>query len=376
MDFFSYVKSILFLAVFSLFTTGCAQTGLADRYREYFDIGVAVSTSDLSEFEKSSIVKKHFNSLTHEFSMKWSQLEVKPGKYEFEMVDQFVAWGHEHGKKLVGHTLVWHKANPDWLFTEDDSNLSRAKLLARLEKHISTVVGRYKGKVYGWDVVNEAFGYDGTFRKSPWLNIIGEDFIERAFEFAHAADPDAKLYYNDYGLVHKSKQDAVVRLIQRLKSKGIPIHAVGIQGHYSLTYPDAKLLDEAISRFASLGVEVMISELDVSVLPFPGPEERGEDAEINNLRAAELDPYSGALPTDIEAQLADRYQELFCVLLAHRASVNRVTFWGISDAESWRNNWPLPERMDHPLLFDRNLKPKLVVERLLHLADEGECKES
>jgi endo-1,4-beta-xylanase len=345
-----------------------AFASLHNAYKDYFDIGVAVSGKQLFTDSKVQIINRDFKSVTAEYSMKWRFVEVQPAIYDFSWTDNFINYAGEHGKNVIGHTLVWHKNNPEWLFMNAEGKAeTREQLLSKLQSYINTYVGRYRGKVKGWDVVNEAFNYDGSFRNTPWLEIIGEDYIEKAFEFAHQADPSAELYYNDYGLESLKKQQAVVALVKRLKKKGIPIHAVGMQGHYSLTYPDLTKLDKAIERFAKLGVEVMITELDVSVLPFPGKEERGEDAVITPDRMSKLNPFVEQLPDKIEQKLSERYVALFKVFLKHHKTVSRVTFWGITDAHSWRNNWPIPGRTDFPLLFDRNLKEKLPYKALIEL---------
>lgn len=358
---------------------GKTEENLASAYKDYFSIGVALSNSDIQSEAVRRIVLDNFDSVTHEFAMKWSQVEVQKGIYDFTHTDSFVDLAIGADKKIIGHTLVWHRANPEWQFEHNaiEPKAIRKFYLDKLKRHIFTMMGRYRGKVYGWDVVNEAFSYDGTFRQSDWVKLIGEDYIEKAFEFAHQADPDAELYYNDYGLVHKEKQDAVVALIKRLRKKGIPIHAVGIQGHYSLTYPNLEDFSEMIKRFSKLGIKVMITELDISVLPFPGLEERGEDVVISERRMNSLNPYVEELPENIEHSQIERYKGLFCVFLRHSDVISRVTFWGVTDERSWRNNWPLAGRVDYPLLFDRNLKPKKVFNNLKRLASshKNECSE-
>lgn len=365
---FPFVVILFLLTSWPIY--GKTEANLASAYKDYFSIGVALSKTDTQSEAVRRMVLDNFDSVTHEFAMKWSQVEVKQGIYDFSHIDSFVALNAGADKRIIGHTLVWHKANPDWLFKQEAIKPTAARdfYLDKLKTYIFTMMGRYRGKIYGWDVVNEAFNYDGSFRKSPWLDTIGEDYIEKAFEFAHQADPNAELYYNDYGLVNSKKQTAVAALVQRLKVKGIPIHAIGIQGHYSLTYPDLTKLDETIQRFAKLGVKVMITELDVSVLPFPGQEERGEDALISAERFTELNPYSEQLPDKIQQQHTNRYRDLFCVFLKHKNTVSRVTFWGLTDSRSWRNNWPLEGRTDYPLLYDRNLQPKPIVAELINLA--------
>lgn len=363
------VSSLLFIAI-ALAANKSYAKGLADAYKDKFYIGTAVSPGSLFDEEILHLVREEFNSITAETNMKLRHVATNQRAYDFNWSDKFVAQGVANNKFVVGHTLVWHKSLADWFFVNpnDGKPLNREQLLNSMRQHIFTFMGRYRGQVQGWDVVNEAFNFDGSFRNSPWLEIIGEDYIEKAFEFAHQADPEAELYYNDYGLVNKNKQDAVVKMIQRLQEKGVPIHGVGIQGHYSLTYPDLERLDNAIARFSELGLKVMITELDVSVLPFPGPEERGEDAEINPARVQELNPYSEGLPEEVMQQLTDRYVDLFCVFLKHRDAVSRVTFWGVTDKITWRNDWPVKGRTDYPLLYDRNMQPKPVVPALVDLA--------
>lgn len=341
---------------------------LSVEYRKYFDVGVALSSKDLASEESKKLAVNGFSSWTHEFAMKWSQVEVKPGQYNFEVVDEFVKLGVENNKKIIGHTLVWYKANPTWLAEEPNHRRNREYYLQKLRTHISTLVGRYKGKIYGWDVVNEAFTYDGNYRNNIWYREIGEDYIQKSFEFAHAADPNAKLFYNDFGLVNLEKQDAVFKAIKALKKKGVPIHGIGIQGHYSLSFPDLSKLDHAIKRFSLLDLDVMITELDISVLPHPGPEEKGEEENFDEAKMLQLNPYSVELPVDVEKKFDERYQNIFCVLLRNHKHVDRVTFWGLSDSRSWRNDWPIQDRVDYPLLFDRNMKKKAVFDKLVTLA--------
>lgn len=361
----------LYFVIFALSTSPSFAKGLADAYKDKFYIGTAVSPDSLFDKDIQRLVSSEFNSVTAETNMKLRHVAANQRAYDFNWSDSFVELGVKNNQFVVGHTLIWHKSLPDWFFVQlDGKRLNRDQLLTSMRQHIYTFVGRYRGQVKGWDVVNEAFNFDGSYRSSPWLDTIGEDYIEKAFEFAHQADPGAELYYNDYGLVNPKKQDAVVALIKRLKKKGIPIHAVGIQGHYSLTYPDLKVLDKTIARFAKLGVKVMITELDVSVLSFPGQEERGEDAVISTERMTALNPFAEKLPDEIEQQLTDRYVSLFKVFLKHHNSISRVTFWGITDASTWRNDWPVEGRTDYPLLFNRDLQPKKVYHALLELVDQ------
>jgi endo-1,4-beta-xylanase len=244
------------------------------------------------------------------------------------------------------------------VFRDDKGNLvDRDTLLGRMRSHIHTVVGRYKGRIQSWDVVNEALDEDGTLRKSLWLKIIGPDYIARAFQFAHEADPGAMLNYNDYSLEGEAKRNGAMELIRGLKAQGIPVASIGLQGHDHLGWPSVEAEDATITAFASLGVKVAITELDIDVLP-PATLKQTADVALSAQARAELDPYSQGLPDAVEQKLAQRYASLFAVFLKHRDVVARVTFWGVTDGESWLNDWPVKGRASYPLLFDRNGQPK------------------
>lgn len=332
---------------------------LKEVFEDKFLLGVAMGHRDLGNLEIEKIVNREFNSVVAEYGMKMSNVMPREGVYDFTWSDRFLNFAMNNGHYAVGHVIVWHKNIPEWFFLDGNGEiLKRDELLMKLKQHINTYVGRYRGQVHGWDVVNEAFNDDGSFRKTPWFEIIGDDYIEKAFEFTHEADPNAELYYNDYGLVNVGKQNSIVALIKRLKKKGIPISAVGIQGHYSLDFPDLKELDRAITRFSELDTDVMITELDISVLPFPDVEKRGQASKVEDGKVPVLNPYLEALPDDITNKQSRRYEALFCIFMKHQTSISRVSFWGITDERSWRNNWPVVGRVDYPLLFDRELQPK------------------
>jgi len=252
---------------------------------------------------------------------------------------------------------VWHNQTPRWVFEDDHGRpVDRETLLRRLREHISTVVGRYKGRINSWDVVNEALNQDGTMRQSPWLKIIGEDYLVQAFRFAHEADPAAELYYNDYDLELPAKRTGAVALMKRLQQNGVPIAGIGLQNHNRLQWPSIVDEDVTIDAFAQLGLKVNITELDVDVLPRTTG--IGADYAVNIAPTPELNPYTAALPDSIQSQLANRYADLFRVYLKHRDVIDRVTFWGIADGDSWLNNWPIKGRTNYPLLFDRLGQPK------------------
>ncbi len=332
-------------------------------FKKDFLIGVAINRNqaDGTDSKGQALILKNFNAITSEQDLKWGIIHPQPTTYSFSKADDYVNFGVQNNLFIVGHTLVWHSNAPTWIFVDDNGKyLTREALLKRMEEHINTVVGRYKGKIKGWDVVNEAFEDNGTMRKSKWLQIIGEDYIEKAFEFAHTADPNAELYYNDYNLYLNAKRNAVIELIKRLQTKKIPIHAVGEQAHYSLTFPPVNKIDECIKDFSKLGIKVSFTELDITALP---NKKKEITADVSKIVAYDplYDPYKSGLPDSVLQKLAIRYGDIFRVIKENGKTIQRVTFWGLTDANSWLNGWPMPGRTNYPLLFDRNYLPKLAI---------------
>jgi endo-1,4-beta-xylanase len=330
-------------------------------------IGAALNPGQFTESDTSgaALVRAHFNTITPENVLKWALVHPQPNTYDFGPADRYVAFGERNGMFIVGHTLVWHNQTPAWVFQDSAGKpLTRDALLERMRDHIHTVVGRYKGRVKGWDVVNEALEEDGTLRASQWLRIIGDDYIEKAFQFAHEADPAAELYYNDYSIENAPKRNGAVALIKRLKDRGIPIAAIGLQGHDRLEWPTLAQQDSTITAFANLGVKVPITELDIDVLPRVFGQQTSEITRSAELRAS-LNPYTGGLPDSLQKALAQRYADLFGVFLRHKDVISRVTFWGVRDTDSWLNNWPVRGRTSYPLLFDGAGKPKPAFEAIL-----------
>jgi len=335
-------------------------------------IGAALNRNQI--FEKDTrgaeIVRTHFNSITPENILKWALVHPQPGKYDFVAADRFVEFGEKNKMFIVGHTLVWHNQTPRWVFEDEQGKaVDRETLLKRLREHISTVVGRYKGRINGWDVVNEAINQDGTMRQSPWFKIIGEDYLVKAFQFAHEADPNAELYYNDYDLELPAKRAGAVKLIKNLINAGVRISGVGLQNHNLMDWPSAADEDATIAAFSALGVKVHITELDVDVLP--RTTRPGADYAVDIPVTPQLNPYVDGLPGAMHAALAKRYAELFKVYLKHRDAVERVTFWGVADADSWLNNWPMKGRTNYPLLFDRRGQPKPALEAVIDTVMRG-----
>lgn len=336
-----------------------AQPALKEVFKNDFMIGAALNPWQVSGTRTGElqIIKKHFNTITPENALKWSNIHPRPDHYTFAQADSFVQFGQEHSMFIVGHTLIWHSQTPRWVFQDQDGKpLGKQKLLQRMREHIHTVVGRYKGKIRGRDVVNEALNNDGTLRQSPWLRIIGENYILNAFQFAHEADPEAELYYNDYSLEDESKRMGALELAHNLQAAGVKLTGIGLQGHYNLERPTARQVDETIQAFAKLGLKVMITELDVNVLPTPGP--GGADISMRFNSDPKLNPYTNGLPEEVQQRLARRYAELFKVFLKNRQSVARVTFWGVTDRSSWLNHFPVRGRTNYPLLFGRDCQPK------------------
>jgi endo-1,4-beta-xylanase len=335
-------------------------TALEDVFRNAFMIGAALNVNHFYERNAldAALVKTHFNTITAESALKWGPVHPEPDRYFFADADRYVDFGTANGMFIIGHTLVWHSQTPAWVFTDAKGRpISRGKLLHRLRDHIYTVVGRYRGRIKGWEVVNEALNEDGTFRNSPWFQILGEDYIVRAFQYAQEADPQAELYYSDYTLRKEAKRNSAIRLIEKLRAAGVRVHGVALHAHHQMNWPTPAQEEATIAAFASLGLKVMISELDVDVLP-PAGQYQGVDITNNTELQQQLNPYREGLPDSVQHALAQRYAELFRVYLERKDAITRVTFWGVSDATSWLNNWPVRGRTNYPLLFDRNRLPK------------------
>lgn len=335
---------------------------LKGAFKDKFLIGTALNDSIVAnpDSPEAVLAKAQFNAITAENVMKWEAIHPNVKQYNFAAADRFVDFGSRNGMVVIGHPLVWHSQTPGWVFKDSKGTpLDRDALLARMRDHIHTVVGRYKGRVKGWDVVNEALEEDGSLRKSPWLKIIGEDYITKAFQYAHEADPAAELYYNDYGIESGPKRDGALALLKNLKTAGVSITGVGIQNHVTLTWPEIKALDETIAAFGGLGLKVMITELDVDVLPSRSRSE-SVSADVSRSEAADpaLNPYTKEFPEEQQQLLARRYAELFEVYLKHQNIVSRITFWGVTDRDTWRNDFPIKGRTNHPLPFDRSCRPK------------------
>ena len=337
------------------------EPALKDVFQKDFLIGAAINRAQFTGKDTigDKIIETQFNSTTPENVLKWERVHPKPGVYNFGPADEYVAFGEKNHMFIIGHTLVWHNQTPKWVFQDSSGNpLNRQELLKRMHDHIQTVVGRYKGKIKGWDVVNEALNEDGTLRESLYMKIIGEDYIEKAFEYAHKADPDAELYYNDYSLANKPKRDGAIKLINRLKSEGIHISGIGEQMHAKMDWPSVLQIDSMLNDFEKLGIKVMITELDIDALPYKN-ENHTAEISLRYKMDPKLNPYKNGLPDSVNVEMADRYADFFKTFVKYKNIISRVTFWGVRDSDSWLNNWPIPWRTNYPLIFGRNGKPKL-----------------
>lgn len=341
--------------------------GLKDVLQDKFLIGVALNTFQTSGRDTAAvrIVQKHYNAIVAENCMKSGELLREKGKYDFSKADEFVKFGKDNNLAIIGHCLIWHSQLPPWFCVDENGqNVSSEELKKRMKEHISTVVGRYKGVIKGWDVVNEAILEDGSYRKSKFYEILGEEFIPLAFKYANEADPNAELYYNDYNEWYPGKRETVVRLIKTMKDRGIRIDGIGMQAHVGMTNPSIETYQETINDYANAGVKVMVTEFDLSPLPEP---RRMGGANLADREAYrnEIDPYKEGLPAEVMTAWNNRMMDFFQLFLKNSDHMLRVTMWGVSDKDSWKNNFPVRGRTDYPLLFDRNHQPKAVVTQLI-----------
>lgn len=344
---------------------------LKDTFKQDFYVGAALNGRQISgqDSKATALIKQQFNTISPENLLKWGPVHPQPDTYNFKPADDYVKFGQDNKMFIVGHTLMWHQQTPKWVFEDAAGNpVSREVLLKRLEDHINTVVGRYKGKIGGWDVVNEAIDdQQGDLRKTKWLEILGEDFAAKAFEYAHKADPKAELYYNDYSLYRPEKRAGTIKLVKSLQAKGIKVAAIGMQGHYGLTKPSIEQIEESIVAFSKLGVKVNFTELDIDVLPNPS-RRQGADIAETFATDAKYNVYTTGLPDSVQQQLTKRYADLFALFRKHRAVIDRITLWGVTDNDSWLNDWPIRGRTSYPLLFDRSYQPKPALRAVLQTA--------
>ncbi len=317
-------------------------------------VGTAIMSHDLDDPRHARLIAEHFDCITPGNEMKPDALQRVKGVFTFDAAEKIVAFAEAHGQAVIGHTLLWHHQAPRWLFEDEQGEpLPREQALENLRNHIHTVVGHFKGRIKGWDVVNEAIDDGGPYlRDTPARRAIGDDYIIKAFQFAHEADPDVELYYNDYNIERDYKRDKALRLVRELKEAGVRLDAVGIQGHWLLESPDLEEIERGTRAYLDEGLAVMFTEVDVDPLP-----RRDAGADLSATERQGLDPYQDGLPDDVQRRLAERYDQLFRLMLVD-PDVTRITLWGTTDGHSWLNSWPVRGRTNHPLLFDRDFQPK------------------
>jgi endo-1,4-beta-xylanase len=341
---------------------GAAETetvpALRDVFKGRFDIGVAVeSLPGNYQPEELALLRRHFGIVTPENDLKLHHVQRHEGVFNFEKPDAFVAFAEANHLKIVGHNLFWMRDDetPAWFFKEGDKPASRERVLKRMREHVLAVAGRYRGKIACWDVANEALSDGDEFlRPSKWQSVVGDDVVEQAFRFAHEADPQARLIYNDYLIESPEKRPKLLRLLREFKAHGVPIHVVGIQGHWELDGIPFQDIEETIEAVSRLGVKVAITELDLGVV------HRGRwwaDGGRHREELKQRDLYANGCPADVMQRQAEQCGRLFRLLLKHADAVDRVTFWGLHDGRSWLNDWPW-KRTDYGLIFDRRFQPK------------------
>ena len=339
-------------------------------FKDKFLIGAAVNTRQAVSTDPKVInaIRNNFSALVPENCMKPEEIHPKKDLYDWRDADALVELAQRNGQVLTGHCLIWHSQVPYWFFKDDMAQpVTREELIARMKEHITTVVQHFKGKIKGWDVVNEAVMEDGSLRKSPFFNIIGPDFIKLAFQFAHEADPNVELYYNDYGMDNPAKREGVIKLVRELKAAGCRIDGIGMQSHVAFN-TNLEEYEKSIVAYAAEGVKVMVTELDLSVLPWPRGN-YGAAVETNFEYMKEMNPYTDSLPAAKAQEQTDFFVKLFGIYLKHADIIDRVTFWGVTDGDSWKNGWPMPGRTDYPLAIDRNYQPKPFVDAIIKLAE-------
>lgn len=338
------------------------QDSLKRTFEDDFLIGTALNIDQINETDGSadSLIKQQFNAITAENIMKAEKIHPAWGQFEFEAADKFVDYGRRNDMYIVGHTLIWHSQLPPFAEAITDAD----SLRQFMNLHIGTLGQRYASSVASWDVVNEALNEDGSWRESIFYRLLGEDYLVEAFRKAGEAAPDAELYYNDYNIEQPKKREGTIRLIKKLQEAGVRIDGVGIQGHWHVDKLQLDAIEESIIAYAALGVKVAITELDLTVLPNPW-DLQGADVNQQFEGGMNMNPYAEQLPDSVSRALADSYEQLFRLFLKHRDKISRITFWGVNDGQSWLNNWPIKGRINYPLPFDRNNRPKEAFHRMI-----------
>lgn len=350
LPFILSISAILFAG------TAIAQTpSLKDVFKNDFLIGTAMNAQQIEGKDNAAdkLIKQQFNAVTPENCMKAEIIQPGWDTYNFDLADKLVAFAKKNNMKVNAHNLIWHSQLPAFMHHIQSADSVRQYFV----NHITKVASRYDGKVYSWDVVNEALNEDGTLRKDIFLDKLGDDYVVEAFRLAQKTAPHTKLYYNDYNIEQPKKRAGAIALIKKIQAAGVRIDGVGIQGHWKAGNVPMADIEESIKEFSALGIEVMFTELDLSVLPNPWDKITADVSETAQ-GSAKMNPYTKALPDSMQQVLAKSYADLFALFVKYKKDISRVTFWGVDDGQSWLNGFPIRGRTNYPLLFDRNLKPK------------------
>lgn len=379
---FTYLTS--FLITFQACTpkekSSDTSADLKTAYRDAFRIGSAMNHDMVigNDSLATEILLAQCNAVTAENVMKAALIQPKEGQFVWDAADAFVNFGGENGMFVIGHTLAWHNQTPDWFFYDETGVPLESELVKEhLLDHIEAVASRYAKNVNAWDVVNEVIDNDGSYRPTKWVKGFGDgdDFVKTAFSQTARFAPDAELYYNDFNAWRPAKRDGIMRMVRMLQAEGIKIDGIGIQGHWGLNFPKNEYIEAAIDSFASLGVKVMITELDIDVLPLTkegqiiGQTMSDPQFQLEEFKTF-FDPFQNGLPADVEKAQADRYHELFHIFYQKKDKIDRVTFWGIADDMSWKNGYPIPDRTNYPLVWDRNRQAKASLGAILEVVSE------
>jgi len=328
--------------------------GLKHAWNNFFDIGAAVNREIIENKTAQAIIFQHFSSLTADNAMKFGRIHPNENSYTWNEADLIADFARKNKLKMRGHTIIWHNQNPAWLFKDGNADVSKTKLFKRLEDHITAVTRRYGDIVTSWDVVNEAIdtdsGDENDMRNTMWYNICGKEIYEFAFKLMKQLCPNAKLYFNDYNNESGSKMEATLRFLSSMLDSGVPVDGIGLQGHWYYNFPDEKTLRNALERYSKLGLEIQLTEVDISLYQWDEAKNKNE--------------FFTAVPKDRVTEQAKRCMEIFTTAACYPA-VNNITTWGIADSLSWLNDFPIKKRKNWPLLFDDDWKEKPVIKELI-----------
>lgn len=369
------IKIVLkpFIFVFLLLIVGCTskknskdtkpqttaekngEMGLKEYYQAYFPIGVSITPYSVRG-KAADLIQEEFNSITAENAMKMGVIHPEKDKFSWKEADAIVKFAEDNDIKIRGHALVWHEQIGKWFFEDENGKeIGKDQLFQQMKTHIDSVMGRYEDKIYAWDVVNEAVSdhSDSIYRASKWYKIGGKEYVAKAFEYAREAHPGVKLFINDYNLIIPEKRDKAIELIKELQAQSAPVDGIGIQGHWSIYGPSEKELREALDLYSELGLEIQITELDISIYPWEKEQRERKEEE------------SDKLTPELKKKQMEVYKMIFDVFRDYKDVITGVTFWNLTDKDSWLNSYPVEGRSNYPLLFDKDYKRKKAYEKVV-----------